>query len=232
MTAEPLIRAEKVERIFEGGAEPVHALKGVDLEIREGKITVIMGRSGSGKTTLLNILGGLDRPTSGRVFFKGKDMTKIPEKGLTLIRRKEIGFIFQSFALMHLLTAFENVELILKINGVPWHERKKRVNECLRMVGLEKRAKHRIHELSGGEQQRVAIARAVASRPSIILADEPTAEVDTETARRIMNLFRYVIKNEGVTFCMVTHDNEVAQMADVVYYLEDGILKKRGEQVE
>lgn len=212
------------------GAAPVRALQGVDLRILPGRIVAVMGRSGSGKTTLLNIIGGLDRPSAGRVVFKGRDITRMKEGELTLLRRRDLGFIFQSFALMHLLSAFENVELAMKIAGTPASQRSSRVWECLRMVGIEGRARHRVNELSGGEQQRVAVARAIALRPSLVLADEPTGEVDSDTATRILELFRELVRVFNLTFCLATHDPVVASLADESYLLKDGLLYEREER--
>ncbi|MGI6082100.1 MAG: ABC transporter ATP-binding protein [Limnochordia bacterium] len=211
-----------VERTFRVGDQEVHALRGIDLNIREGTFVVLSGRSGSGKTTLLNILGGLDRPTKGKVVFRGKDLSTFSERALTKWRRREIGFVFQSFALLPTLTAYENVEVPLRIIGGPGRQRRARVRECLEMVGLWKRARHRVFELSGGEQQRVCIARALATKPAMLLADEPTGELDTVTGQKILTLFRDIVQHEGITVCMVTHDPGAAPFADTVYALDDG----------
>ena len=211
-----------VERIFRVGNQEVRALRGIDLSIREGTFVVLSGRSGSGKTTLLNILGGLDRPTKGKELYRGRDLSDFSERALTKWRRKEIGFVFQSFALLPTLTAYENVEVPLRIIGTPGRQRRARVRECLEMVGLWKRARHRVFELSGGEQQRVCIARALATRPAMLLADEPTGELDTVTGQKVLTLFRDIVEHEGITVCMVTHDPSAAPFADKVYTLEDG----------
>ncbi|MGI6611855.1 MAG: ABC transporter ATP-binding protein [Limnochordia bacterium] len=217
-----LARLVGIERIFRLGDQQVHALRGIDLDIQEGTFVLLSGRSGSGKTTLLNILGGLDRPTRGKVFFRGKDLGTFSERALTKWRRKEIGFVFQSFALLPTLTAHENVELPLRIVGGSGRQRRARARECLEMVGLWKRARHRVFELSGGEQQRVCIARALTTKPGMLLADEPTGELDTVTGKKILALFRDIVQYEGITVCMVTHDPGAAPFADTVYSLVDG----------
>lgn len=224
VAGEPLIRLEKVERIYRLGSQEVRALKGIDLEIAQGSFVALMGRSGSGKTTLLNIMGGLDRPTKGRVNYLGRDLTTFSERELTRWRRKEIGLIFQAYALLPALTAVENVELPLRIVGTRPKEAAARSRECLEIVGLGKRMTHRSFELSGGEQQRVAIARALVTRPRLILADEPTGELDQATAVKVLELFRSIVESQGVTICMVTHDPVASSYADVTYTLDDGRL--------
>lgn len=222
----PLFRLEGVERTFRFGSREVHALAGLDLTVEAGRLVALMGRSGSGKTTTLNLMGGLDRPTAGRVLYRGRDLAGFSDRELTLWRRREVGFVFQAFALLPSLTAFENVELPLRIAGRAPKEAAERAHACLERVGLAKRARHRSFELSGGEQQRVGIARALVTRPRVILADEPTGELDQETAIRILELFRAIVETEGVTVCMTTHDPTVSRFADVVYSLEDGRLKE------
>lgn len=224
---EPLIRLEKVERTYRLGGQEVRALKGIDLEVRQGSFVALMGRSGSGKTTLLNLMGGLDRPTAGRVFYLGRDLATYSERELTRWRRRELGLIFQAHALLPALTAVENVELPLRIAGARPKESMARSRECLDLVGLGKRMTHRSFELSGGEQQRVAIARALVTRPRLILADEPTGELDQATAITILELFRNIVESQGVTICMVTHDPVASGYADVTYTLEDGRLKAK-----
>lgn len=215
----PLVEARGVRRSFDGGVE---VLKGVALAIEAGKLTMLRGRSGSGKTTLLNLLGGLDRPTEGEVWFRGRPLHEWGDKRRTVVRRREIGFIFQSFALLPLFTARENVELALRMAGAPRAEWKARTARCLELVGLSKRADHRPSELSGGEQQRVAIAKAIAHRPALLLADEPTAELDTRMAARVIEIFREIIAAENVAICMTTHDTTLWGAADVVYDMADG----------
>ena len=197
-------------------------LKGIDMTVESGKLTMLRGRSGSGKTTLLNLLGGLDRPTEGEVSFRNRGMSALSDKRLTVVRRKEIGFVFQSFALLPLLTVRENVELSLRMADVPRPQWKERTAECLELVGLAKRSDHRPSELSGGEQQRVAIAKAIAHRPYLLLADEPTAELDSVMAARVIALFRDIADREGMAICMTTHDSTLWGAADAVYQMADG----------
>ena len=225
----PLLRLEGVERTYTLGGREVHALRGIDLEIHEGQFVTLRGRSGSGKTTLLNLMGGLDRPTRGRVWYRGRDLATFSQSELTRWRRREVGLVFQAFALLPALTAFENVELPLRIAGCPPKEAARRVRECLEMVGLTKRITHRSFELSGGEQQRVAIARALVTRPRLILADEPTGELDQNTARQVLTLFRSIVESEGITLCMSTHDPVASSFADIVYHLVDGKLVQGSE---
>lgn len=222
-----IAEARELERVFGSGSAAVRALQGVDIRIEQGKLLILRGRSGSGKTTLLNLLGGLDRPTKGEVFFRGVEIGKWPDRKRTKIRREGMGFIFQSFGLFPLMSAAENVEFGLRLSGVPSKEWKGRVSESLELVGLSKRANHRPYEMSGGEQQRCAIARAVAHRPELLLADEPTAELDSRMAKQISGVLRKLVDEAGMSIVMTTHDPSVMEVADVVYELEDGkILKK------
>jgi putative ABC transport system ATP-binding protein len=220
----PIVEAVGLTRDYGSGGGPVHALRGVDLRIGRGELFVVRGRSGSGKTTLLNLLGGLDRPTSGRVILDGREISALPEDALVDIRRKTIAFIFQAFGLIQILSAAENVEVPLRLVRTAPAERQRRVDELLDLVGLAERAGHRPHELSGGEQQRVAIARALANRPKLLLADEPTGQLDSETGLRIMRLIRSVVRNEGVTAVVATHDPLMLDVADRVVELADGRL--------
>ncbi len=206
------------------GSEEVVAVNGVSLEVRPGQFIAVVGRSGSGKTTLLNLIAGLDQATSGVVLFEGKDLSQMSEKELTEIRRHKIGFVFQSFGLLPLLSAFENVELPLRISGVRAREREQRARDALEMVGLTRRANHRPYELSGGEQQRVAIARAVVSEPPLILADEPTGELDSNNARSIFGLFREMVHERGISVVAATHDSTLLAMADSVKEMRDGSM--------
>ena len=224
----PLVRVEALTRVYRVGAQEVHALRGVDLSVPRGKLVALRGRSGSGKTTLLNIIGGLDRPTSGEVYFNGLLLAGLSERELTRLRRHRIGFIFQSFALLPIYSAFENVELLLRIAGVKRQDRLQRARESLRLVGLGRWMDHRPDEMSGGQQQRVAIARALATRPDLILADEPTGELDTTTGRQIFALLRRVAEVEGITVLTVTHDRLIDEYADRVYELQDGRVKPLG----
>lgn len=225
--SEPILELKDVSRIYDHGTSSVTALQAINLKIPKAKLIIIKGPSGSGKTTILNIVGGLDQPSSGQIFFNGRDLNTFSDKELTLWRRKQVGFIFQNFALIQTFTAFENVELPLRITRVSWKKRQERVNECLKVVGLNKRAKHRVFELSGGEQQRVGIARALANYPAIILADEPTAEVDYQTGLRILNFFKKLVDEQGITICMVTHDPAAMDFGDLVYELVDGEIVEK-----
>ncbi len=220
--AGPLLDVRDVRRSFSSGGREVEVLKGIGLQILAGKLTMLKGRSGSGKTTLLNLLGGLDRPSAGEVWFRERPMHQWSDRQLTKLRRREIGYIFQTSALMPLLSAWENVELSLRMAGVPGTEWKQRTTYCLDLVGLTKRAQHRPSEMSGGEQQRVAIAKAIAHRPHLLLADEPTAELDSQMAGRIIRAFRTIIEAEGIAICMTTHDSTLWEAADVVYQMVDG----------
>ncbi|HWI63725.1 MAG TPA: ABC transporter ATP-binding protein [Symbiobacteriaceae bacterium] len=219
-----LVRAVGVERTYGSGATAVRALAGVSLAIERGRLTALKGRSGSGKTTLLNILGGLDRPTAGQVFFAETEVTGLDEAALTRLRLRCIGYVFQSFGLMPLMNARENVELPLRMAGVPHKERRERAERWLEYVGLKERMKHRPYELSGGEQQRTALARALAMQPQLILADEPTGELDTRTAAQVLDLLKRVTRETGVAICLTTHDPAIMEMVDVVYGLVDGRL--------
>ncbi|MBW5446835.1 ATP-binding cassette domain-containing protein [Cohnella sp. CFH 77786] len=217
-----LLDVRGVRKTFAAGGRDVTVLDGIDLRLEAGRLTMLKGRSGSGKTTLLNVLGGLDRPTEGDVWFRGRPYREWNDKQLTLVRRREIGFIFQTFALLPLLTAWENVELSLRMAGVPRSEWRERVAHCLDLVNLSKRALHRPSEMSGGEQQRVAIAKAIAHRPHLLLADEPTAELDSQMAARMIEAFRRIVETEGIAICMTTHDSTLWEAADVVYQMVDG----------
>jgi ABC-type lipoprotein export system ATPase subunit len=221
-----IIRTEKLERVYRSRGREVHALRGIDVAIPEGEFVTFRGRSGSGKTTLINCIGGLDRPTNGEVFFKGSPLSKLSERQITRLRRQEFSFVFQSFALIPTFSAYENVELPLRIQGLPRRERHSRTVRCLAVVGLSKWAKHRPYEMSGGQQQRVAVARALVTMPEVIMADEPTGELDSETGRQIMSLFQQISVEENVTVVMVTHDPVVQEYASLVYSLEDGQIVK------
>ena len=219
---EPLVEARKLGRIFSLGGDKIRAVHDVDLEVDSGRLLVITGRSGSGKTTLLNLLAGLDSPTSGTVYFQGRDLSKLSEWELTKLRRRQIGFVFQSFGLLPLLSAYENAELPLRIGEWDTTERHRRTEECLELVGLSGRARHRPYELSGGEQQRLAIARALVHRPSLILADEPTGELDLATGKAIFNLLKEIASRENVGVVVATHDIAMAEIADIARQLSDG----------
>ena len=203
------------------GGDTFWALKGLDLEIQKGKLTILKGRSGSGKTTLMNILSALDYPTEGEIFFEGKDITKMSERQRSVLRREKIGFVFQSVALVPMLSAYENVEFALRMAKYKG-DRKKRAEECLKLVGLGNRLDHMPQELSGGEQQRVAIARAIAHKPVLLFADEPTAELDTNTGLQVVKIFKELCAVEGVTIVMTTHDTGLMEVGDALFQLEDG----------
>jgi ABC-type lipoprotein export system ATPase subunit len=220
----PLVRVEQATRIYQAGQQEVHALRGIDLEIPRGMLAALMGRSGSGKTTLLNLIGGLDQPTSGCVYFDGRPLAGMKDDELTLLRRERMGFVFQSFALMPTYTAFENVEMLLRLNGLKRKERTSRAKRCLYVVGLANWMHHRPAEMSGGQQQRLSIARAIATHPDLILADEPTGELDSATTRQIADLFRHLVEKEGVTILLTTHNPILVEYADKVFNLKDGRL--------
>jgi putative ABC transport system ATP-binding protein len=217
-----IIEIENLKRCFKVGSETIYALKGINLSIEEGKLTMLCGPSGSGKTTLMNLAGTLDELDEGKIIWGGKDITSISKSEKDFLRRRKIAFVFQSVALMPLMSAYENVEYSLRISRAPIRERRKRVEECLDMVGLLKRADHLPGEMSGGEQQRVAIARAIAHRPEVIFADEPTAELDSTMGFHVIKLFKKMIEKEGLTVVMTTHDQDIASLADTLYWMRDG----------
>lgn len=225
MTApKSIIAATNLGRNYHLGAEEINAVRDVNIEVNLGQFIAVVGRSGSGKTTLLNLLAGLDRPTSGKVLFEDRDLSQMNERELTEMRRHKIGFVFQSFGLLPLLSAFENVELPLRISGVRPRDREERTRKALEMVGLSPRSRHRPYELSGGEQQRVAIARAVVSQPLLILADEPTGELDSVNAQAIFGLFEEMVKTQELSVVAATHDSTLLAMADLVIELRDGAI--------
>jgi putative ABC transport system ATP-binding protein len=220
------VESRGLERTYGHGESSVHALRGIDLEIKSGQFVALKGRSGTGKTTLLNCVGGLDQPTAGTVRIFGRDLAGLDERQLTDWRRREVGFIFQGYGLLPTLSAFENVELMLRIAGLPRRRRAERAMHCLDLVGLTKWAGHRPYELSGGQQQRVAIARAIANQPRLILADEPTGELDSETVQEVLELFQAIIADQAMTMLCATHDNLVDEYVDQVLYLEDGKIAR------
>ena len=224
MYGDTVISTDEISRSFGSGEQVVTAVNRVNMDVHSGESLALVGRSGSGKTTLLNLLAGLDQPTSGKAIFEGRELAAFSEKELVELRRHKIGFIFQSFGLIPLLSAYENVELPLHISGVSWRERRRRATEILQLVGLGPRAKHRPYELSGGEQQRVAIARALVTAPDVLFADEPTGELDTVTAKSIATILKDVVRQRGVTVVVATHDLNLAGTCDRVLTMEDGML--------
>ena len=224
-----VLSAVNVGRVYRLGSEEIVAVEDVSLEVPAGKFVALVGRSGSGKTTLLNLMAGLDQATSGSILFEERDMAEMSEAELIDLRRHRIGFVFQSFGLLPLLSAFENVELPLRISGAGSREREQRANEALEMVGLAARSRHRPYELSGGEQQRVAIARAMVIRPSLMLADEPTGELDSSNARAIFGLFAEMVREEGISVVAATHDSTLLSLADEVLEMRDGRIIERAE---
>jgi putative ABC transport system ATP-binding protein len=222
--AGPMLEARALTRDFRVGDETVHALRGIELTVARGELVCVRGRSGSGKTTLLNLLGGLDRPTSGTVVLDGTEVSALDERGLIELRRRSVAYVFQGFGLLPFLSAAENVELPLRLVRAEPRARDQHVAALLEQVGLGHRGRHRPHELSGGEQQRVAIARALANRPKLLLADEPTGQLDSETGRTIMGLLRDIVRAEGVTAVVATHDPLMLDVADRVVELRDGTI--------
>ncbi len=219
---EMIIQAKGVERAYPlPDGEVFYALKKIDMEIPKGKLTIFRGKSGSGKTTLMNLLGALDQPTAGEIILDQQVITKMNEEECGQIRRKNIGFVFQSVALIPIMSAYENVEYALRLSGYEG-DYETRVQECLKMVGLGSRMNHMPQEMSGGEQQRVAIARAIAHKPGIVFADEPTAELDTNTGLQVVKIFKDLVEQEGVTIVMTTHDVGLMEVGDKVFELEDG----------
>ncbi|MGW2521385.1 ABC transporter ATP-binding protein [Streptomyces sp. NPDC001617] len=222
VVTETMVRVENVQKSYGHGAAAVHALRGVSFEVPRGELVALKGRSGSGKTTLLNIVGGLDVPDEGRVTVDGLDLSKLGEDGLLALRRDRIGFVFQSFGLIPILTAAENVGVPMRLRRAEVRAREERVELLLALVGLADHARQRPGELSGGQQQRVAIARALANSPSLIVADEPTGQLDAETGHGVMELLRAVVQSENVTALVATHDATLLDLADRVLELSDG----------
>ncbi|MFI0510243.1 ABC transporter ATP-binding protein [Streptomyces sp. WSLK1-5] len=222
VVTETMVRVEDIHRSFGEGAAAVHALRGVSFEVPRGELVALKGRSGSGKTTLLNIVGGLDRPERGRVELDGVDLAGLDEDGLLALRRDRIGFVFQSFGLIPILTAAENVGVPMRLRRMDARAREERVELLLALVGLADHAKQRPGELSGGQQQRVAIARALANNPALLVADEPTGQLDAETGHAVMELLRAVVHSEHVTALVATHDATLLDLADRVLELGDG----------
>ena len=223
-----IMTGNSIKKCFRVGGDDFYALKGVDIEIPKSKLTILKGRSGSGKTTLLNALSTLDAPTSGDVIFNGVSYSSLSDADKEALRRKDIGFVFQSVALIPIMNAYENVDFALRL--ADWKgDKKTRITDVLSLVRMDERALHMPGQMSGGEQQRIAIARAIAHTPKIVFADEPTGALDTDTGIKVMRLFKSLIEHEGVTILMTTHDPNLMQLGDVVYEMEDGELVERIE---
>ncbi|MGR4858911.1 ABC transporter ATP-binding protein [Bacteroides pyogenes] len=221
-----LIQTEKLEKTFRGEAFEVHAVPNITLNIEQGEFSAIVGPSGSGKTTLLNLLGGLDHPSSGRILIDGKDIGLMKEKELIDFRLHNIGFVFQSYNLIPVFTVEENISFLMELQGYSKEERKQRTNDLLKIIGLADRARTRPANLSGGEQQRVAVARALAAKPRFVLADEPTANLDTKSAENLLNMMMRLNKEENMTFIFSTHDPRIMAKANRIITLEDGRMIK------
>lgn len=224
MNSKPIIQLKEVVRAYTVGGQMVRAVNGISLELFPARMTAIVGRSGSGKTTLMNLIAGLDRPTEGEIWFDGTRLDTLSEAELLAVRRDQFGFVFQTFGLLPLLNAAENISVPLRMRRMTRSEREQRINQALEWVGLLERARHRPYELSGGEQQRVSIARALVTQPRVILADEPTGQLDTRTGLKIIDLLRRTVTEQNMTVVIVTHDPKVMQAADVVHELRDGRL--------
>jgi putative ABC transport system ATP-binding protein len=219
-----MVVAEGLTRTYRSGHTEVHALRAVSFTAAPGNLIALRGRSGSGKTTLLNLIGGLDRPDAGRAIVDGKDVSAMGEAGLRAMRRERVGFVFQSFGLIPILSAAENVGVPMRLAGADPAEREARVQSLLELVGLGDHAQQRPYELSGGQQQRVAIARALANSPRLLIADEPTGQLDSQTGRAVMRLLQGLVRSEGVTAIVATHDDALTELADQVLELHDGEL--------
>jgi len=225
---QPLLQTMDVTRVFGSGDSQVRALSGVNLRIPPATLVALRGRSGSGKTTLINLLGALDRPTDGSIYFAGQKISDLAEQARNKLRKNSMGLIFQSFALLSFMSAYENVEFGLRIAGVSSRKYRAWAEESLEFVGLQKRMKHRPSEMSGGEQQRVAIARAIAHKPVLLLADEPTANLDSRLGLQIMKVFKDLVAKEQMTIVITTHDPAIMEIVDRVYALEDGRIVDEG----
>lgn len=227
MASEAIIELVNVWKTYSMGDVKVHALKGLTLKVKKGQFLAIMGPSGSGKSTAMNMIGCLDVPSKGEVFLSGRNISNMTESELAQIRGRKIGFIFQKFNLLNTLSAKENITLPMTFQGVPLEERNQRAEELLDLVGLKDRMDHKPTELSGGQQQRVAIARSLANDPEVVLADEPTGNLDSKTGHSVIDFLHKLHKEKGTTIVLVTHDNRIAQEAEKVEYLSDGVLVKK-----
>lgn len=220
-----ILRAEGLKKTYGKGDSKVNALRGVNLEVNKGEFVAIVGTSGSGKSTLLHMLGGLDRPTEGKVFIDDKDIFKLKDEALTILRRRKIGFVFQAFNLVPVLNVMENILLPQELDGAKVD--KEHIDNIISMLGIKEQLHKLPTQLSGGQQQRVAIARALAGRPSVILADEPTGNLDSKTSQDVMSLFRVTADRFNQTIVMITHNTEIAQTADRIIRIEDGLIVNR-----
>lgn len=229
-TDEIIIELKDVWKTYKMGEIDVHALRGLTLQVKKGEFLAIMGPSGSGKSTAMNMIGCLDVPSKGTIYLSKEDISSMSESDLAQIRGKKIGFIFQTFNLLNTLTAKENVKLPMTFQDIPQEEREKKAEELLKLVDLGDRMDHRPSELSGGQQQRVAIARALSNNPEVILADEPTGNLDTNTGHKVMDFLKKLHKEKGTTVVMVTHNRRVAEQAQRIVYLQDGIIVKKIER--
>lgn len=221
-----IIKAEKLEKIYQDNGVPVHALKGIDLNVGKGEYIVIAGPSGSGKTTLLNLLGALDKPSKGKIYFEGEDITDKPKGFLSSMRLHKLGFIFQAYNLIPVLSALENIEFSMMLLGIPENERKDRALVLMDELGIKELADKRPNEMSGGQQQRVAVARAIVNNPSVVLADEPTANLDSKTAGHLLELMQRMNSEKNITFIFSSHDKQVIDQAKRLLILKDGMLQK------
>jgi ABC-type lipoprotein export system ATPase subunit len=221
---ETVIEAVNLRKVYETKTDRVEALKGVNLRLKKGEFSLLMGASGSGKSTLLHILGTLDKPTEGKVLYRGKNLFQFDDRKLAIFRNRKIGFVFQFHYLINELTILENVMVPLLLSGIGNSEARKRAKELLHVIGLEHRLSHRPFEISGGEKQRVAVARALVNFPEVVLADEPTGNLDTETATSVVTLMQKLNRKFGITFLIATHNRELEKFADNVYFIKDGIL--------
>lgn len=223
-----VLHTEALKKYYGNHENQVKALDGIDLSIRQGEFVAIVGTSGSGKSTLLHMLGGLDRPTSGKVYVDNKDIFSLKDDALTIFRRRKIGFVFQAFNLVPVLNVYENIVLPIELDGNPVD--KNYVNQVIDSLGLTEKVNSMPNQLSGGQQQRVAIARALATKPAIVLADEPTGNLDSRTSQDVLSLLKITGQNFNQTIVMITHNEEIAQMADRIIHIEDGKIMKRGER--
>jgi putative ABC transport system ATP-binding protein len=220
-----IVKAEKLEKVYQDNGVPVHALKGIDLAVSKGEYVVIAGPSGSGKTTLLNLLGALDKPTKGKIYFEGEDISSKEKNELSKIRLHKLGFIFQAYNLIPVLTAIENIEFSMMLLGIPDKERKSKALGLMDELGIKELANKRPNEMSGGQQQRVAVARAIVNNPSLVLADEPTANLDSKTAGHLLDLMEQMNTEKNITFIFSSHDKQVIDRAKRLVILKDGMIE-------